>query len=310
MLCSEKDKFIASSSAPRMSAHRLKARLNRHSTHPYHGCGKAEEGEEVAGAAIIAGGESAKMLQFVEAALDAVALAIERCVERNEHLAAAARGDHGFHPGRRDVLANGVAVVGLVGNDGVAGGAVQQRRGRAAVVHLAAGQQEAQRPPERVGNEMDFGRQSASGTPQSLVRAPFLAPPLPVAACWCALTRVASSIRYAFLRSFVSSAKIRSQTPAFAQREKRLWTLFHLPYRSGSSSHCAPDLSTQSTPLTNRRLSFAVRPGSDFLPGNISAIRAHCWSLSSYRFAMRCAPNQLIPSAMNQSRFPLGILNV
>src|SRR5690606_35978645 len=37
-------------------------RLNRHSTHPYHGCGKAEEGEEVAGAAIIAGGESAKML--------------------------------------------------------------------------------------------------------------------------------------------------------------------------------------------------------------------------------------------------------
>jgi hypothetical protein len=32
--------------------------------------------------------------------------------------------------------------------------------------------------------------------------------------------------------------------------------------------------------------------------------------LSSYRFAMRCAPNQLIPSAMNQNRFPMGILNV
>lgn len=33
--------------------------------------------------------------------LCALALAIERCVERNEHFAAAARGDRGFHPGRR-----------------------------------------------------------------------------------------------------------------------------------------------------------------------------------------------------------------
>jgi hypothetical protein len=59
------------------------------------------------------------------------------------------------------------------------------------------------------------------------------------------------------------------------------------------------------TPLTNKRLSFAVRPGSDFLPRNISAIRAHCWSLSSCRFAMHRAPNQLIRTAMDQNRSPL-----
>ena len=106
------------------------------------------------------------------------------------------------------------------------------------------------------------------------------------------------------------AANTRSHTPDFAQRVKRLCTLLCLPYRSGNSSHCAPDRKTQRTPLTNRRLSFAVRPGSDFLPGNMSAIRAHCWSLSSYRFAMRRAPNHLIPSAMNQNRFPMGILNV
>ena len=61
---------------------------------------------------------------------------------------------------------------------------------------------------------------------------------------------------------------------------------------------------------TSASIIITPRPGSDILPGNISAIRAHCWSLSSYRFAMRRAPNQLIRSAMNQNRFPMGILNV
>src|SRR5205085_12699684 len=136
--------------------------------------------------------------------------------------------------------------------------AVEHRLGGAALMHLAAREQEAQRPSERVGEQMNLGRQSTSGTPQSLVRSPFLAAPLPVAACWWALTRVASSITYWFLASSIRAANTRSQTPDFAQRVKRLCTLFHLPYRSGNSSHCAPDLKIQRTPLTNRRLSFAV----------------------------------------------------
>ena len=51
---------------------------------------------------------------------------------------------------------------------------------------------------------------------------PLLAPPLPVAACWWALTRVASSIRYSLLGSLVSSAKIRSQTLAFCPTREAL----------------------------------------------------------------------------------------
>ena len=84
----------------------------------------------MSGAAVIASGKASKILQLVEAALDA------------------------------------------------------HRLGGAAFMHLAAGQQEAQRPAERVSEQMDLGRQSTSGTPQSLVRSPFLAAPLPVAACW------------------------------------------------------------------------------------------------------------------------------
>src|SRR5207244_10138537 len=126
-----------------------------------------------------------KVLEFVEAALDAVALAIEHLVVRDNRLAAAVRGDHRFHAGSLNSLSDGIAVVGFVGDDRLALDTVQHRLGGAALVHLAAGQAEAQRPPERVGEQMDLGRQSTTGTPQSLVvRPPFLAPPLPVAACW------------------------------------------------------------------------------------------------------------------------------
>src|SRR5436190_17635301 len=198
------------------------------------------------------------MLELVEAALDAVALAVEHLVVPNGSLAAAVRRDHRLHASGLDRVEDGVAVIGFVGDDGVALDALQHGLGGLALVHLAAGQAETQRPAKRVGKQMDLGRQSTSGTPQSLVaRAPLLAPPLPVATCCWALTRVASSIRYSFLGSSMRAANTRSQTPDFAQRVKRLCTLLCLPYRSGSSSHCAPDRKTQRTPLTNRRLSFA-----------------------------------------------------
>jgi hypothetical protein len=37
-------------------------------------------------------------------------------------------------------------------------------------------------------------------------------------------------------------AKTGSQTPAADHRLNRLWAVFHLPYRSGRSCQCAPDL--------------------------------------------------------------------
>jgi hypothetical protein len=46
-------------------------------------------------------------------------------------------------------------------------------------MRLTASQEEAQGAALRIGEDMNFGRQSSSGTPQSLI----LAPPFPVAAC-------------------------------------------------------------------------------------------------------------------------------
>src|SRR5262245_31607518 len=203
-----------------------------------------------------AGCEAPEVFELVEAAFDPVAVFVEVDVVRDRDLA---RWD-GWDDGHS--------------NYGAALDALEQRRGGDDVVDLSAGENEAQRPTKRIGEHVDFAGQSSSGSPQSLV----LVPPFPVAACWWARTNVVSSMRYSFLRSLVRTSKTRSQTPLLAQRAKRVWTLFHFPYRSGRSCQCAPERSTHRTPLTNRRLSSAVRPGSPGLPGSRLSIRRHCAS--------------------------------
>jgi hypothetical protein len=47
-------------------------------------------------------------------------------------------------------------------------------------MHLTAGDEKVQRQTLFVGQQVDLGRQTSSGAPQSLVRAPFFRP---VAAC-------------------------------------------------------------------------------------------------------------------------------
>src|SRR5579875_3771459 len=91
---------------------------------------------------------------------------------------------------------------------------------------LSTGQPESDRLAQAVCQQVNLGAQSTSGTPQSLVFAPFLRP---VAACWWARTIVESSIRYGFFRSATRSSNSRSHTPASAQRRKRLCTLLYLP---------------------------------------------------------------------------------
>jgi hypothetical protein len=75
---------------------------------------------------------------------------------------------------------DGVGVVSLVGDDGFGMALAEQLDGRGVVADVSSGQQEVQRQAKLVGEQMNFGRQTSSGTPQSLVRPLFLGP---VAAC-------------------------------------------------------------------------------------------------------------------------------
>ena len=71
-------------------------------------------------------------------------------------------------------LAQVVVVIGLVGEKGLSLEALQKGFGGEAVVPLAGGEDEAQRPAKSVADHMDLGGQTTSGTPQRLI----LGPPL------------------------------------------------------------------------------------------------------------------------------------
>jgi hypothetical protein len=75
----------------------------------------------------------------------------------------------------------GRAVISLVGENGFGLPLTQQVKGFGIIAGLSGRKSEADRQATFVGEQVDFSRQSASGTPQSLVLgAPFLRP---VAAC-------------------------------------------------------------------------------------------------------------------------------
>lgn len=115
------------------------------------------------GETVVAGGDSAEVLETSEHALDGVAVAIE---DWREAVLPAPVG-LGWDVRRRsfalDLAADGVAVIALVATqDGGCGHLVEQRIGGRAVGHLAAGQEERDGAAELVGERVDFRRAPAA----------------------------------------------------------------------------------------------------------------------------------------------------
>jgi hypothetical protein len=126
------------------------------------------------------------------------------------------------------------------------------------------------------GDGVELGRKTSSRAAQSIASDP----PFPPAASWCARTTV-PSMSEPTSSSMRSALKTFSQTPLLAHRAKRLYVVFHGPYRSGISRQGAPVLSRHITALTNGRSPRWDRgPG---WTGSRSFTRAHCASLSSCR---------------------------
>lgn len=101
-------------------------------------------------------------------------------------------GDDGLGAERLDVLAEGIGVIGLVGQDVGRGQARDQGRSLGDVVALAAGEDEADRVSQGIDGDVQLAGQPASAAANGAIfRPPFLA-----VACWCARTMVESIIRY------------------------------------------------------------------------------------------------------------------
>ena len=97
------------------------------------------------------------------------------------HLAVDLRRDDGLGPHSFDGSDDGGGVVAAVGHDDLGLAPGQQWQGLGELAGLTTGQPKADGLAQTVGEQVNLGAQSTSGTPQSLVFAPFLRP---VAACW------------------------------------------------------------------------------------------------------------------------------
>ena len=117
------------------------------------------------------------MLQFADAAFDPAALLVQLPVVFPLLFAVAARWNHDFSfHGLLYMLDNLVRVVALVGYHHLRLAFAQQLDGYGVVALLSGGEAEFQRQSQFVDEQVNLGRQSSSGTPQSLVRAPFCGP--------------------------------------------------------------------------------------------------------------------------------------
>ena len=87
-----------------------------------------------------------------------------------------------------------------------------------AIMCLTCRQAEPDREALRIDDRVDFGRESTSGATETMISIPLFA----VAACWCARMEVLSIIWMSPSWAAVMASIIRSQTPAFLRRTKRL----------------------------------------------------------------------------------------
>lgn len=126
------------------------------------------ERSEVNGASFITRGKSPEVFQPIETPLDAVSMFVDGRIVGDGDLASAVGRDdrlgiHGLDRGPQ-----GIAVIGFVAQYGFACMAFEKRRCLRDVTDLTGRYNETQWTAERIGQHVDLGGQSTSGTPQRL----------------------------------------------------------------------------------------------------------------------------------------------
>ena len=128
-----------------------------------------QESEEVGGLPVKACCDASKVFELVEAAFDGVADLICLEIIPDRFLAGWIARDDGFGAHFRDEFAQGVGIIGLVGQHPARRKPIKQGRGKRCIAALTGCEDDLQRSAKRIDSHVDFGCQSSSGTPQSLV---------------------------------------------------------------------------------------------------------------------------------------------
>lgn len=205
--------------------------------------------QEVGSRLLVATGDGTEAFDVMEEALNIAAEPIESA--RFATSVVFSRGIHrddGLHPSPMDSCDDGIGVVPRIRYQSLAGGVSDQLLRFRRVVLLAGREDDMEGLALRRGDRVDLGGKTSSRTAQMIASDP----PFPPAASWCARTTV-PSMSEPTSSSMHRSLKTRSHTPRLAQRAKRLYVVFQLPYRSGMSRQGAPVFSRHMTAFTKAR---------------------------------------------------------
>jgi hypothetical protein len=120
------------------------------------------------------------VLEFIEEALDEIALAIECEVAGPWRLAVGLWWNHRSNVALSERVEQRVGVVGLITNQGMRIGIVEQQLGASQIVGLPRREPHLDRIAEGIDEGVDFGGQSAARSADRLLAVFFRAPAL----CW------------------------------------------------------------------------------------------------------------------------------
>ena len=135
-------------------------------------------GKEISCEFVVACGDGAIMLEFVEEALDEVAFAIECKVAIPRGFAIGFWGNHRGDSPLSEHADQRISVVSLVAKQGNRIGAVEQLLRASQIVGLSRREHQFDRIAQGIDEGMDFGRQSSAGSADRLFAVFFRAPAL------------------------------------------------------------------------------------------------------------------------------------
>jgi len=126
-------------------------------------------GEKVSGQFVVAGRDGAKVFDFIEKALDEVALAVEREIAISLDLAVGFWGNHGRDFPLRESVDEWISVVGLVSDQGLRIGAFNQVLRASQIVDLSRREHQIGGIAQGINKSVDLRRQPAARSADGLV---------------------------------------------------------------------------------------------------------------------------------------------
>ena len=148
-------------------------------SHPEHvDCSKCDSIEERSGQLVVAGGNTAKVLEAADGRLDPPALLVASAIVADRLLPIASAGDDWPGAGLTQLLAEGVGIVGTVGDQVVERSDLRHEVvGRTDVGLLARAEQQPDRPADDVHGDVNLRAPPTSGYANRLIfRLFFFAP--------------------------------------------------------------------------------------------------------------------------------------